>query len=529
MGPSRIFLSRAVVIIMMTPALRLPAQQPPQPQSRSLAPELSHQERFATPQGKLQLAEKQANEKLQKDPKDAKALVDRGLARFRMGRPQEALDDLQHATVLDPALADAYSALAYIYMLQEKWSESLEESRAALKLDPKHAGANYYVGHVLLQTGGDVAEAIRHLETAAERTPEDVEVQLELFMAYRQAHDPVRSSMQLRVLKVALPPNHPSFFYAVGLLDTDLGNLDSAIGNFKKALAANPKLDLVRTDLGVALVQSSRWQEAAEVLQPLAESQPQSFAAAYFHALALQNSGHNEQAETEAQRALSISPGSADAETLLGIIFSTRNDYKRATQSLSRAVQLDPNNFDAQFYLGRACYAINELGRARAAFEAASTLRPQDREVRFFLATVFENLGEKDAALAEYRQLTQDGPNDFRGFMGLGVMLAKYGQTQEALDSLRHALELDPQNYEANLATGRVLVQAGNVQDGLPLLKVAVEKAPDSPEAHYQLGLALRRAGRKADAEREFATVQRLNQEHRKAGMGEADAKSQDN
>ncbi len=489
-------------------------------------PEPSHQERFASPQDKLRAQEAKADDRLRENPQDAKALVERGLARLRMGKEAEALADLKRAVELDPALADAHASLAYAFMLQGHWPEGIAASRAALKIEPQHAGANYYLGHMLLQSGGDLAEAVQHLEKAAERSPEDLEIQFELFMAYRQAKDAAKAALQLRVLKTALPPNHPSLFYAEGLLAADLGNLQPAIGSFRRALGANPGLDLVRQDLGMALVQAGAWKEAADVFAPLAKSQPRSFTVAYFHALALQNAKQSVEAEAEVRRAIALNSNSADAAALLGIVLSSRGDYPGGAAALERAARLDAQNFDAQFYLGRARYALGDMAKSRAAFEAALALRPDDREVRFFLATVLEALGEKDAAVAQYRELTRQGPNDSRGFVGLGVILAKYGETQEALAALRRAHELAPRNYEANLALGRVLVQSGPLDEGLSFLRDAVQEMPGSPEAHYQLGLALRRAGKTAEAQHEFATVQRLNREHRQgSGMGAPDVR----
>jgi Flp pilus assembly protein TadD len=45
--------------------------------------------------------------------------------------------------------------------------------------------------------------------------------------------------------------------------------------------------------------------------------------------------------------------------------------------------------------------------------------------------------------------------------------------------------------------------------------QTAVSLAPNRADAHYQLALALRKLGRTAEANREFAIVERLNSEFR--------------
>ncbi len=486
----------------------------------------SHRERFASRTDRLQRDEREASLRLSANPNDTNALNARALARLGLGRTEEALDDLRRAAELESGSADPRASLAYGLWVQGRLHEAKAAAESALALNADHAGAHYYLGSVLLKLG-DVQQSMWHLERATELNPDDPEMRFDLLNAYREAGDTIKASSQLRILRGALSPRDPRIAYAEGLLSADLGNLDVAVGRFREALAANPKLDAARLDLGVALVKTGRQQEAIETLGQVAKTQPQSFAAAYFRALALQNSQRASEAEAEARRALALRPDSADAQALLGIILAGRGAHAEALEALTRAAQLDPKNFDAQFYLGRARYALRDLPGSRDAFRAALAIRPDDVEARFFLATVLEAAGEKDPAIAEYRELVSRRPQDARGYIGLGAVLAKYGEVEPALEQLRRAREIAPQDFEAALALGRLLVKEGRVGEGIKSLEESVALAPSSPEAHYQLGLALRRAGRAAEAQREFATVEQLNRQRRSAsgGMGSPEEK----
>jgi len=498
-------------LAMLTPLIAGQTQKP--------EPEPSHQERFAGPQAVLQKKEDDATARLQSHPQDAAALNDRGLARMALGKPDSAIADFRQGIALDPKSADLRANLAYALFAQGRLDEAMAAARQCLELDAGHAAAHYYMARILLATGGDLQDAIQHLEKAADRNPEDLNILFDLFNAYRQAQDFVHASLELRLLRAALPPNHASIFYSEGLVQADLGNLRAAIAKFQRALALDPKLDRVRQDLGVALVKTGDYKAAAEALQPLAERQPQSFPAAYFHALALQNSERSAEAEAEARRATTIRPDSADAHALLGIILAGRGAYEPALASLARAIELDPRNFDAQLYLGRARYAMRDLPGATQALRSAVELKPEDPEARFFLATILEAAGDKDAATAEYRNLVASRPQDARGYLGLGALLAKYGQAQDGIAQLRRARELDPENFETNMVLGRELARQGKLEEALTLLRQAAELAPEMPEPHYQLGMALRRAGKAQEAAQEFATVDRLNRSRRTGGM----------
>lgn len=463
----------------------------------------------------LERTEQRCTERLTSNPGDVQAWLDRGVARLRLNRAEEGVKDLERAVSLDSKSADAHAALAYGLWAVNRLDEAMQEAQAALRIDPTHGSANFYAGRILLATGGNATEAISYLEKAAERIHEQVDLNLALFTAYRQAHDIVREAYQLRFLGHVLPPNHAAYTYSEGLLQADLGNLPLAIRYFRQALASDPNLLRAQQDLGVALAKTSQWKEAAEVLGPLAQKDPNSVAAAYFYALALENTGRGGEAEREARRLIELSPRSAEGYTILGIILSAQARHTEAAQVLESAAQIAPGDFEVQFYLGRARYALGDNGGARAAFEAALQAKPDDYDARFFLATVMEAEGEKEKAIGQYLELIRLQPEDARGYIGVGALQTKYGDRVQGLANLRKGYELQPDSYEAALALGRELARQEAPEEGLKLLRQAVQQAPDSPEAHYQLGLALRRAGRETEAQEEFSTVQRLNEERR--------------
>src|SRR2546427_127029 len=477
--------------------------------------ELSHVERFTDPKVKLERAERDATARLDSNPRDARAFLGRGVARLSLGELKQAVTDLREAAELDPKSAEARAQLAYGLWLLGALPEALVAARAALALNPDNASAHYYAGRILLDTVGDPEQALKHLQRAVELNPDQIDLRFDLLNAYRRRGDLMRAGLELRLLRTALPPSDPRVPYAEGLLAADLGQLVTATDRFRRALQANPRFVPARYDLARALVQAERWQEALQVAEPLANEYPQSYTAAYLHALALQNSQRAAEAEKEARRATALEPKSADAYTLLGITLASRGAHTDAVAALETASGLDPKSFDAQFYLGRARYALRDLAQARDAFRAATSIKPEAIEARFFLATALEGLGESDAAQAQYRELIERHPQDPQGYIGLGNLQAKHGENDAAMASLRRAHELDPKNFEATLNLGRVLARAGQLEPAIALLREAAEMAPESAEAHYQLGLALRRGGHEQEAKKEFAIVERLNQQYR--------------
>jgi tetratricopeptide (TPR) repeat protein len=376
--------------------------------------ELSHQERFADPQTLRQREERDATARLRRNPNDTRALEERGVARVRLGKMAEAVTDLRRAAALDPKSANARADLAFALMQQGRFQEALSTARSALAIKPDHIAANAYVGHLLLQLGGDSAEAIASLQRAASRSPDDVDVRIELLNAHLQQHRPDLAGVDLRVLRMLLPPGDARLFYEDGLLQAELGNLEIAIDRFRRALAANPRLAAAQRSLGLALAQTGQWAPAADVLGPISQAEPQSFAIAYFHALALHNAGRPG-AEAEAWRALALRGDSAEAQALLGVVLAAAGKPQEAIPYLRRARELNAANFDATLALGRVLAEGGQMEEGLALLQQAVQQAPENANAHLVLAEALRRAGrlkeaEQEEQAVERLQQKQSQP-----------------------------------------------------------------------------------------------------------------------
>jgi tetratricopeptide (TPR) repeat protein len=482
----------------------------------SSAPTRSHVERFSTPSERAERSEADSTKKLAVNPNDAEALNSRSLARMRLGRYKEALEDLQRAVSLSSGNAGYQANLGYALWKIGRFSEAIEAERAAIKLEEKNFTAHYQLGRFLLRTGDPrlLAEAATHLRRAVEIDPRQYDVRLELIAVYRQLGDTAQALAQYELLQDARPSD-PRVIHIHALLAADRGDINTAINGFRDALRGDQSLYGAWQDLGLAYMKLNHWSEAVETFGELVRLQAYSVEAAYFHALSLFNAGRVSQAEAETRRALRLDAGVAPAHTLLGIILASRRANNEASEALAQAAALDPKSFDAHFYLGRVQYALKDYSAAAKSLGTAVNLGPRHSQARFFLGTALESAGETDSALAQYQELVKIDQQSAMGLIGSGALLVKQGKTSEAIDMLRQATALDRKSFEAHWALGRALALAERYSEAVEALKTSVLLAPDRPDAHYQLGLALRRLGRNEEAAREFVLVDQINTEFR--------------
>ncbi|HEY3130638.1 MAG TPA: tetratricopeptide repeat protein [Acidobacteriota bacterium] len=235
--------------------------------------ELSHVERF-NPRLRDARIERERTAALQANPNDPAALNDRGVARIHLGKFKEAIDDLQRGALLDARSADLRVSLGYALWRSARTAEAAESFREALRLDEKHFPAHYYLGRLLLIGGRDPSEAAAHLQRAVEVNPEAYEVRFDLIAAYRALGDATRARAQLRFLEAEMPAE-PRVLYASALLAADREDWKNAIESYRAALRGDPTLPGAGLELGMALIKSARWTEAAEWFAQLAKQQPQ--------------------------------------------------------------------------------------------------------------------------------------------------------------------------------------------------------------------------------------------------------------
>jgi len=163
---------------------------------------------------------------------------------------------------------------------------------------------------------------------------------------------------------------------------------------------------------------------------------------------------------------------------------------------------------------GRAAFsmAARRMEQARAAFDELLARYPAEPNVHYAFGVYL--LGQDaDAAMKEFKRELEISPNHFPSMVQMAFEHLKRDEYDEALPLAERAVQLAPKMFPARNVLGRVLLELGQVERAIKELEEGTRLAPNSPEMHYALGRAYRRAGREADAKREVALFQKLQEE----------------
>lgn len=254
-----------------------------------------------------------------------------------------------------------------------------------------------------------------------------------------------------------------------------------------------------------------------------------------------ESSGDLAAAETNAQRAVELLPGSGGDWAQLGAILAEQQKYDGAETAYRRAFQLNSEDVWALQYiaqslkhLGRRDEAIREyqravalnprfgmawlglgqtyeeMGRTAEANDCYSNAvaNPIDHNPELkILARFCESRGWYGAAATNYDQALRLTPLDAKLYLEAGQNLSAWGHHAEAEQRYAEAAKLAPDLMEAHFLYGLELGRDGKVTEAADEFREAVRLAPNLPEARLNLGMALEIEGKYSEALAQFEKV----------------------
>lgn len=230
-----------------------------------------------------------------------------------------------------------------------------------------------------------------------------------------------------------------SWFF-LGVLSGMQADAAGAENCFRKALGLTPGFLPARFNLGIALRDQGRIDEARAELEAVVVAQPGNAEACNALGYVYVRLERSEDAERYFRAALASNPAFPEALTNLGNVLVSQERWPEGIVFYRRALQTAPGYADAALNLGRALVAQGGLEEAISVFRLA---------------------------------VASNGAN-VEAHSQLGIALLRAGRVQEAAGAFREALRIRPDHAEAR----HFLVE---------LLRGVLRVSPDNAEAQYLL------------------------------------------
>ena len=151
-----------------------------------------------------------------------------------------------------------------------------------------------------------------------------------------------------------------------------------------------------------------------------------------------------EKAESECERALTITPQLAEGHTCLGNVYSSKGRYEEAVREFQRSLDLDHNSDEALRLLATAYQKTGNVSAAEQAYRSATELRPNYYGVYSAFGTFYYSQSRYEDAAAMFRKAIELAPGNYRGYSNLGGIDLLQGRYQEAVGELKKSIALRP-------------------------------------------------------------------------------------
>ena len=235
-------------------------------------------------------------------------------------------------------------------------------------------------------------------------------------------------------------------------------------------------------------------------------------------ALALEQAGKIEEAQSAWKAILAVQPGSAEAYAHLGLLQAHQERYKEAIANYRKALALNPQFPNLKLNLGLSLFKAGELKETLQIFEPMlknmPANSPQWLRVVTLIGLAHYGLGKYASAVPYMKQATAGDPQNLQFKLMLAHSCLWSKQFQCVLEAYREILTVDANSAEAHMLAGEAYDGQRNESKALEEFKAAIDADPKLPNVHFGYGYMLWRLLKLNDAEQEFAAELANDPEH---------------
>lgn len=392
--------------------------------------------------GDLEVASRYFAGALQADSAHVAARYNRGLCAALQGSYHAAIEDFSALARLAPDHPWALLQKGICWYRLGQTRRALDAVRRAVRLAPGDLLVRYNVGTLLLREGL-IEQATTELERAYELDPGNIDVILNLGVAshlsgrLRQALDHFRAAVRLN-------PRHALARYNCAVACCKLDMLEEAEREIEALLALYPDFPEAFNAIGVVRILQNRLTEAVEQFRRVADAMPRSAIVRANLALAYYLEGDFAAAAEQATYAVALDPQLAGAYDIAGHAALELNNLSQAIEHFHALVRLEPASPDAHGNLGLSYYKDDRLNEAIESYKRVLIFSPKSPEGHNDLGLAYAKSKMLEEAARHLGQVIEWRPNNPIIHSNLGLVYYFKGDTEDAVHEWREVTRLSP-------------------------------------------------------------------------------------
>ena len=337
---------------------------------------------------------------------------------------------------------------------------------------------------ISLYQQGKYDEAIALAEQLAAENPDDTQAYRFMIRSAIEKKEEQKYRDRFQDL-IQAKPGVAGYHFALGYIDSRLGDYDSAISQLQKAIELNPNIGYARYSLGKIYLNPrfpdadpekalAYWKEE-EQLNPKSLGALQVYTdRADYHL----RTGKGEAAEKDYEKITmyAFAPGDiAGARALISRLRALRDELAR----LEAEVEKNPGNPEIRFELGVLQYKNNKGKDAIATWLEAVELDPENAQLRNYLGkALLEDRRFSDATLQLTKAVELD-PNDRDTILRTARLLYDNDREPESRPWFERAYRMDSSDDALGRFLGALYIRAKDYESAVPIYEILVQEDLD--------------------------------------------------
>ena len=375
------------------------------------------------------------------------------------------------AEVPDSARADAFGGLGRLYHAYDFTEAAQACYRNALVLKPKDFRWAYLLGR-LLESQGDLKQAVEHYRRAAAIAPEDLPTLLHLAQAQLNLNRPELAEPLFKEAISRDPyPSSASALVGLGKISLSRNDPEEAIEYFKTAVSMQPEASSIHYPLAMAYRQIGDLEKAREHLKKRGTKTP-------------------EYPDPLMEELRKVRTGKQFFWSQ-GTVALSEGRFAEAAEAFRQMVAADPEEPIAHMDLGTALLQLGDVGGALAKYQESLRLSPGNPRLHYNLGLVYTLQETYPKALEHYRNAVELDPGFENAHFNAANLLMRLGDMAQAGQHYGRVNELNPSHAFARFMQAMTLVKLGRYREGRTLLESSHQALPDDVDITHALARLL--------------------------------------
>lgn len=433
--------------------------------------------------------------------------MNRSLVRLYLGDLNGAQDDFSKLGKDWKSQPQAIFNQGMIAYEEKKYQESANYFEEVLAVQKDYMPALLYAGsanHLL----GNREIADNYLSKYIDKNASDLNAKSMLASTRLYAGDAVSAE---HLVNDVLAVNRQDIFALEVLADSyRVRNMHSKHVDVRRKIAQlEPDLENRKIQLAIALLESGDQEQAVMVLERQLATSPESEVTRRQLLLTYRQTGQFSEALAIAKELKRMNPDSVDPILLEGMLFMDQQDFSSAEEAFSEVIDLASDNTSAYSGLAAVAIARGNLSRAEEIYQTSLKFQPEHLDTLINLASIQMKSDQNDVAVVTLEKAVESHPDTVSPRLRLARLYKQLGEYEKVISLIEAAQDQTNLFLISELAEAQLKVQ--NFSAAKSLLETFVAQAPDDAKARYSLAMIYGREGDFRGYQQEITTAYRLD------------------